>query len=135
MLRTPYNYDRLQASIASGLSCPEPTLTQQHYKEQASIQNIVDKYTRTGQVEINTTPPLPSDFVKITDYQTAMNLIKRGEKAFYELPSKIRNEFEHDVGQFINALNDPTQLQRFQKLGVFKTPENPPAVNEQPVAQ
>lgn len=135
MLRTPYNYDRSQASLASGLSCPESTLTQQHYKDQASIQNIVDRYTRTGQVEINTTPPLPSEFVKITDYQTAMNMIKRGEESFNQLPSKIRNEFKNSPAAFIAALNDPNQMDRFQKLGVFKIPKNPPADPVQPVAQ
>jgi hypothetical protein len=134
-IRTANNYNTNDASTASGLSCPEKTLTQQQFKEQASIQNIVDKYLKTGIAPINTTPPLPEEYLNIIDFHDAMNIVKRGEQSFMELPSVVRKEFSDDPGLFLNALNDPAQQQRLTDLGVFIKPEEPPQVQSSPVAE
>lgn len=133
MLRSGGNFHNNRTD--SGLSCPEPTLAQQQYKEQANITNIVNKYLKTGLVNMNTSPPLPDEFTAITDFHTAMNIVKRGEQAFNELPSQIRNEFENDAGAFLNALHNPANKEKFQKLGILNTPIEPPTEQSSPAPE
>ena len=47
-LRTPYNYDLDAASNESGLACEEPSLAQQHYKDECDINTILQKFNITG---------------------------------------------------------------------------------------
>ena len=47
-LRTPYNYDRDAASNESGLACEEPSLAQQHFKDECDINNILRQFNITG---------------------------------------------------------------------------------------
>lgn len=137
--RTPYNYDMHQASKQSGLECKDKSMTQQSYKHQASIQNIVNKYLKTGLVTGHQTPPLPEEFVNITDFHTAMNMVKRGEESFNSLPAHLRSEYGNDVGRFMAALSDPTQKQKLTDLGVFaasqEATEPPPVQSSEVPAQ
>lgn len=130
-VRSNYNYDQQEASEASAVTCAEPTMTQQHFKDQQDINRIVKQYAKTGVASQTTRMPLPEDFVGITDYHTAMNAIKAGDEAFDSLPSKIRERFNNDPAEFVDFCLDEANNEEAAKLGLaykrFEEQETPTA--------
>ena len=46
-------YDKHDAlSFSSGLACDDPSLTQQQFKEESDINNIVDRFMKTGHLPL-----------------------------------------------------------------------------------
>lgn len=117
-VRSLFNYDRDEASNASAIVCDEPTLAQQHFKDQCDINRIVKQYAATGEVPANTRMPLPDDFVGITDYHTAMNAVRRGEEAFNALPALLRERFKNDPAEFVDFCLNPDNKAEAAKLGL-----------------
>lgn len=116
--RSPFNYDRNEASNESAVVFPEETLAQQHFKEQCDINRIVAQYAKTGLVPQSTATPMAEDFVGITDYHTAMNAIRRGNEAFSTLNADVREKFQNDAGRFVDFCLDPGNLDEVIALGL-----------------
>ena len=57
------------------------------------------------------------------DYSTALDLVQSVTQEFYELPAKIRAEFDHDPMKLVNALGSPDQRQRLIDLNLL-SPED-----------
>lgn len=117
-VRSMFNYDRNEASNASAIIFNEPTLAQQHFKEQCDINRIVKQYAATGEVPGNARMPLPEDFVGVTDYHSAMNAVRRGEEAFAALPAFTRDRFKNDPALFVDFCLDPQNRAEAEKLGL-----------------
>jgi phage internal scaffolding protein len=130
-IRSNYNYDQQEASEASAVTCAEPTLTQQHFKEQQDINRIVKQYAKTGVAVQTIRKPMPDDYVGITDYHSAMNAIRAGDDAFAELPSNIRERFNNDPAEFVDFCLDEANHEEAAKLGLayrkFEELETPTA--------
>ena len=75
-----------------GIHFPNPSLTQQHFKEEADINNIIAKFNRTGFLVDPLTPatrqPMFGDFDKVPDFREAQNLIALAKEKFMELPTE-----------------------------------------------
>lgn len=125
-LRTPFNYDRDRASDLTGLSCPEPTLAQQQFKDDADINVIVERFHITGQLPENVRVPLPEDFVQSTNLQEALNTIRAAEEAFAQMPANVRTEFANDPARFMDFVHNPDNRERAAKLGIVNLPPAPP---------
>ena len=122
-LRTPYNYDTNAASDESGLACEEPTLAQQHFKDECDINNILRQFNVTGMLPEAPLSPRYGDFTGITDYHSAMNAVIAAEDGFMELPAQIRARFQNDPAQLIEFLNDENNRSEAEKLGLLDTPK------------
>lgn len=135
-IRSNYNYDQQEASEASAVTCAEPTLTQQSFKDQQDINRIVKQYAKTGVAVQTTRIPMSEDFVGITDYHSAMNAIRAGDEAFEALPSDIRERFHNDPAEFVDFCLDEANNEEAAKLGLayrkFEELETPTA---QPVGE
>jgi hypothetical protein len=81
-LRTPYNYDTDAASNESGLACEEPSLAQQHYKEECDINTILQKFNITGILPEFPLSPRYGDFTGVGDYHTALNRVIAAQEEF-----------------------------------------------------
>lgn len=125
-LRTPYNYDRNQASDDSGLKCEDPTLAQQQYAEESDINYIADRYGLTGEMPEVLAVPQYGDFTGVFDYQTARNAIVAAERAFMSLPAKVRGRFANDPQKLLEFMNDPTNREEADFLGLTKKQEPAP---------
>jgi phage internal scaffolding protein len=109
-----------------GIVFTEPSMTDQSQFQESDINYIVKKYAdgRTG----ITTLDLGADSGVLQygdtllpgDYETALDLINAVNEEFYELPSQIRAEFNHNPKELINALADPRQKLRLQSLGLLR---------------
>lgn len=126
-VRSPYNYDRDAVSVATGLLCLDPTLTQQHQKDEADINVIVKRFGITGTLPAHSAIPLNVDFEDIFDYHSAMTALRQAQESFDALPSAIRARFKNDPGEFVDFASDPANLPELRKLGLALNRVSDPA--------
>lgn len=121
--RTGYNYDRDDVSRETGLSCdPEEGLTQQQFAEECDINTIVKRFGLTGELPNGIAMPQSGDFTGVTDFHEAMNLVRKAEESFMELPADIRYRFANDPGRVMEFLNDEKNREEAVKLGILSKP-------------
>jgi len=122
-IRNPYNYDTLAASNESGLRCEDATRTQQHFKDETDINNILRMFNITGQLPKKALTPQYGDFSGVVDYHTALNAVIAAEDEFMTLPATLRARFDNDPAALVQFLDNPENLNEAQKLGLVKKPE------------
>ncbi|QXP07900.1 MAG: internal scaffolding protein [Arizlama microvirus] len=117
-LRTAYNYDTNAASNESGVACEEPSLAQQHYKDECDINNILRQFNITGLLPESPLSPRYGDFTGIKDYHSALNAVIAAEDGFLSLPAEIRSRFSNDPAMLIDFLADKNNRAEAEKLGL-----------------
>jgi len=128
-LRTPYNYDTDAASNESGLHCEDASRTQQHFKDECDINNILRQFNITGMLPEQAVSPRYGDFSGIMDYHSALNQVIAAEDEFMSLPATLRARFENDPAQLIEFLDNPENKNEAIKLGLVKAVELPQVVD------
>ena len=131
-LRTAYNYDLDAASNESGLHCEDASLTQQHFKDECDINNILRQFNVTGLLPENTLSPRYGDFTGISDYHSALNQVIAAEDEFMRLPANIRARFNNDPAQLIDFLEKSDNKDEAIKLGLVNPSVELPEVVEVP---
>lgn len=134
------HYDADAASKASALRGFSKGVTQQQFKDDADINRIVARFVKTGLAPVNSRPPLPGDYLAITDFHTAMQAVRQGEEAFAALPANIRLRFHNDPGRFVDWVLDENNKAEAESLGlsvpkkqaepVDNSPKEPPKSGE-----
>ena len=81
-IRNPYNYDKDAASNESGLHCEDASLTQQHQKDEADINFILERFIVTGVLPQSPVSPQFGDFTGIGDFHSALNAVYAAEDEF-----------------------------------------------------
>lgn len=119
-LRTAYNYDTDAASNESGLACEEPSLAQQHFKEECDINTILQKFSVTGILPEAPLSPRYGDFSGIGDYHTALNRVIAAQEEFEGLPAQIRARFDNDPAKLIEFLDDEANRPEAENLGLVE---------------
>jgi phage internal scaffolding protein len=119
-LRTPYNYDTDAASNESGLACEEPSLAQQHFKEECDINTILQKFSITGLLPESPLSPRYGDFSGISDYHTALNRVIAAQDEFEALPAQIRARFDNDPAKLIEFLDNDANRPEAEDLGLVE---------------
>jgi len=117
-LRTPYNYDVDKVSDETGLTCPEPTLAQQNFKDETDINHIVRQFGLTGQLPGKPLSPQYGDFTGVLDYHSAVNAVLAAQDDFMELPAQMRSRFNNDPAQLIDFLGNENNREEAIKLGL-----------------
>lgn len=128
-MRTPFNYDIYEASNETALTCPEPTLAQQHFAEECDINTIVKRFGLTGELPANVRMPVNADFEDIYDFHSAMNQLRTAQESFDKMPAHIRARFHNNPAEFVDfCSNDENRLEAV-RLGLIPAPAPvPPAV-------
>lgn len=124
ILRTENNYDRDEASYVSGLKCQDESRTQQQFAEEADINTIVRRFGISGIMPADFGMPQSADFSEtITDYHTALNLIRRADEDFMQLPGQLRERFQNDPQRLIDFIENPANLEEARELKLAKPAE------------
>lgn len=118
-VRNPYNYDMALASEESGLLCKDPSLAQQHMKDECDINVLVERFGVTGSMPVAPIEPSYGDFSGVGDYHTALNKIKAADEAFMALPAKIRAKFDHDPNALLNYLQNEENRDEAIQIGLI----------------
>lgn len=110
----------------------EPTLTQQQFKDECDINNIIKKYENTGEFTHRTSKVGQyADFSNIQDYQTMVETVQYAQEAFSSLPATVRARFENDPGKLLEFVQDSKNYDEGVKLGIV-TPKSQTDLQTQP---
>lgn len=99
----------------------QPSRTQQQFKEETNINNIMSRYKTTGLVPQTQRRPIFGDFMAL-DFQQMMNSISDVEQNFASLPSRIRGRFKNDPYQLLRFVEDPANIEEAIKLKLLAPP-------------
>ena len=115
----------------------EPSLTQQHFTEDADLNVIIRRYgIRDGAL-----PPaavanwLNVDLSELSevDLRTALDRTRAAEQAFQALPAELRSRFDNNVGRLWSFITNPANLEEAERLGLLQVKrEAPPAPPSEP---
>nr|QJB20737.1 MAG: internal scaffolding protein [Microvirus sp.] len=113
-INTPFNRVR-----PPGIVNDMPSMTQQHFKDECDVNNIIAKFVRTGVLPANCRPGDYFDCSNITDYQDCLNRVLEAQANFEALPSELRKHFQNDPGVFLEFIQNPDNLQRGIEIGLY----------------
>lgn len=115
----------------SDLVCPEPTLAQQSFKDDADINVMLEKFKVTGVLPTGVVMPSYGDFSAVMDYRSAKEAMRKAENAFMDMPASIRSRFNNDPQEFLEFCSKDENRAEAERLGlvpprpVEKAPEAP----------
>ena len=100
------------------------SLTQQHFKEECDVINIIKKHDRNGIIEhVQRGQARYGDFSDVADYREALDLVRDAQKEFMTIPSDIRKKFDNDPGKFYEFVSNPENKSELIKMGFVEAPE------------
>jgi len=108
-----------------------PTKTQQNFKDECDINNIMAQYSKTGQfTHVTSRQGQYADFSNITDYQEMLDTVRYADQAFMTLPAQIRSRFGNDPGQLLAFVQDSKNYDEGVKLGLVQPKQAAPTTND-----
>lgn len=122
-------YDNFDArSDEFGLECKDASLTQQQFRDESDINNIVDRFMKTGHLPDPVSMPQYVDYEGIFDFQSAMNVVRQADENFMRMDAKVRARFHNSPQEFLEFFADPANTEEAVRLGlaVAKPKEIPP---------
>lgn len=110
----------------------DPSLTQQQFKDECDINNIIKTYSQTGALPVSKKVGAFLDVSNVTDYQTSLQTVYEAQRAFDALPSKIRTRFENDPNQLLAFIEDDKNHDEALSLGLLEKPipQNPNSTSQ-----
>lgn len=115
-------YKRADGSMACDTVNDEPSMTQQQFKDDCDINNIMRKYANTGEfTHLSKRPGVFADMTSVTDYQDMLHKVHAAQAAFSELPAATRVRFENDPANLIAFLQDDKNYDEAVKLGLCES--------------
>ncbi|EGA3806839.1 hypothetical protein ACKW8P_002928 [Escherichia coli] len=117
----PKFHTRYNPPPSPGIEFTEPTMTQQHFRDECDVNKIVERAIRTGDTTVFTSAQRGEfyDASAITDYVDAMALIDDVNDDFNSLPSTIRSMFGNNVKQYVEWMSDPQNWSKARELGLL----------------
>lgn len=104
----------------------EPSRTQQQYAEECDINNIMRKYSTTGEfTHLTSKQGRYADFSEIKDYRSMLHTVMEAESAFMALPADVRLRFKNDPHELLSFIQDTKNYDEALKLGLVN-PRTPP---------
>jgi len=118
----------------------EPSLTQQHFKDEVDTNTIVQRFLKTGQLPLAQEPhDHVVDMCNIPTFQQSLDLINEAKQLFLALPVPLLQRFNYDPNAYLrhmenvaaepNAKRKQRLLDELRDLGAdipAPPPPNPP---------
>lgn len=95
---------------------PKEGRTKSSFKDECDINNIVNRFKRTGQLPPGRGEPQFSDVSDVPSFMDALHRVAVAEEAFASLPATVRRECDNDPAVFLERLRDPEWVIK-HKLG------------------
>lgn len=113
-----------------GIVFTQPSLAQQHFRDESDVNYIVNRYLQTGVMEnVSSNPPVYGDistFDADFDLRRAYEAVGAAEDGFMQLPSDIRKKLDNDPSKLVLWLSDESNRADAIKYGLFNAPEPAP---------
>lgn len=106
----------------------DEVLTEQSHCEECDINNIIRKH---GIDLIAATAPLlsPDMFMDVSttnDFREALEITRKAESSFLQLPAQVRARFNNSPAEFLDFLHDPGNGEELVRMGLASPPPPPP---------
>nr|CAI9750161.1 virion structural protein [Microvirus sp.] len=109
-----------------GYKNDEPSMTQQQFRDEADINNIMARYQKTGvlvdPLTQATRKPMFDDFSELGDFRDHQQAVIDAQEMFMELPSRLRARFGNDPAELLQWLSCPENKEEAIELGLFSKP-------------
>lgn len=92
--------------------------TKQSMKEECDINTIMARYVRTGTVAHVAKYGGSYGFASAQSFQDAINVVKKAEQMFSELPAKVRARFRNQPAEFLAFVQDEKNTAEAVELGL-----------------
>lgn len=97
------------------------SLTQQHYKDECEVINIIKKHDRNGIIEhVQRGQARYGDFSEVADYREALDLVRNAQEEFMTIPSDIRKKFDNNPGKFYEFVSNPDNKEELKAMGFIE---------------
>ena len=107
-----YSYRNPPPSV--GIDFPEPTLTQEHFKDECDINFML---ARHGVLD-----PQPGSFYcnfdTARDLRESLEYLREAEDSFLSLPASVREKFANDPANLLDFISRPENVSRFGEFGL-----------------
>ena len=121
-----------RARLRVAITFSQPSLTQQHSKDEVDINNIMARYVRTGVLDhVQKYQPQYTENTGM-DYHTSMNMIRKADEMFLDLPSQAREQFGNDPAKFMDFVHNPENHGQLAEMGLTQNQMSPPSDNPPP---
>ena len=129
---TDVGYDPTQPDAAL-----EASLTEQSFKDQCDINNIVKQYERTGLMpHQRPNEPVYGDISDAPTFLEAQNIVVAGKEAFAALPAHVRDRFQNDPARYLAFMDNDENYDEAVKLGlVVKKASSAPDTRDEAVSK
>lgn len=122
-LRSAYNYDTDEASIASGILCEDESMAVQSSRDECDINVIVKRAGMTGIIPQGFKIPVFENSDGVFDYRASMDAIIAADRSFMLLPAEMRTRFGNDAAAFLDFVSNPDNLEEMQRMGIAEKPD------------
>lgn len=117
MLRSARSYDRSMASRSYDTVTTGDMMTVQSDAKNSDINELVRRFSLTGEIPQNVRRPLQGDFDVLT-FQDAQNAIVKARNSFAAMSAKVREQFQNDPARFVDFCSNPENLDEMRKMGL-----------------
>lgn len=101
--------------------------TKQEFKGECDINNIIERMARGyDTANINQAQAIWGDFSEAPDYKTASDAVFTTQRAFDELPARVRARFSNDPGNLLDFLGNEENRAEAEVLGLVEPAAEPP---------
>lgn len=106
------------------------SMTQQQFKDECDINNIVDHNLRYKdpafitrmqlQGKVSMAQPIYGDFSEVGDYMHSLEVIKNAQEQFNCLSAKVRDRFDNDPVKMLEFVSDSNNYDEGVRLGLYQ---------------
>ncbi|WNK14697.1 MAG: internal scaffolding protein [Microvirus sp.] len=116
------------------LHFPEHGRTKQAFKDECDINNIMQRYQKTG--ILPETQQRVAQYLDATgfDFQASMEQVAAAKTMFEQIPAAIREKFENDPAKFVEFCENPANLPELTEMGLATRREPSGGVGSSPPA-
>lgn len=109
---------------SEGLTCVSPSRTQQQFKEECDVNNILRNYVTTGVLtHVSNVAPQFGDYSNMpSDYGEALALVEKSKEDFMLLPAEVREKFDNRPENLLKFIQDEKNIDEAVKLGLINAP-------------
>lgn len=121
----PYQHDK----VPNPISPSGKGRASQEFKDDANINSIMRKFAKKEAIDHYAAYGLQYGEQTPSDLQAAINNVREAERMFADLPSNVRDRVENDPVKFLEFVQDGSNAEELQQLGLGLapgvTPETP----------
>jgi len=93
--------DFRKVAVRAAVDTGQESIVQQQFRDECDVNVIVRRFG--GVPPVQNEGGVYADFTGISDYETALERVRRAQEDFMKLDPKVRERYDNDPARFLNA--------------------------------